>query len=346
MDKVFDLHTVQVMADAMKDSTEQREVHLFEYDGVCFANTNVKKETLSNDMPKWKARTDDAFVVTYPKAGTTWTQEIMYLAMNGGNTEEAQKGHTMFRIPYLEANFQPPKIKWFAHPLKALIFLWCSLKILFRMLLFSIKQGRFSIPSTLDIMDMMPSPRLLKSHLPAHLLPPDIYAKKSKIVYVTRNPKDVAVSFYHFHKWVKDLPQYDSWDAFFDDFMTGNVTNGKWYEHYLGYWKKRDEENILFLKFEDMKKDEKAAVKQICEFLGYHYSDEIIDRITRHTTFGSMKKNPMTNPDSLMEKKDVSFMRKGVVGDWKNYFSDAQNKAIEALCEEKFKGTGLTFEFE
>ncbi len=68
---------------------------------------------------------------------------------------------------------------------------------------------------------LMPSPRLLKFHLPAHLLPPSIFAKKAKIVYVARNPKDLAVSFYNFHKYIPFLPKYDSWDQFFDDYMTG-----------------------------------------------------------------------------------------------------------------------------
>ena len=42
--------------------------------------------------------------------GTTWTQEIMYLALNDGDVEKAKKTHTMLRVPYLEANFQQPKV--------------------------------------------------------------------------------------------------------------------------------------------------------------------------------------------------------------------------------------------
>ena len=58
--------------------------------------------------------------------------------------------------------------------------------------------------------------------------------------------------------------------------------------------------------------DEKATVQQIADFLGYHYSDDIIERIADHTTFKNMKKNPMANPDSLFhETKKTSFMRKG-----------------------------------
>ena len=79
----------------------------------------------------------------------------------------------------------------------------------------------------MDLIEMMPSPRLLKSHLPEHLLPAQIFSKKAKIVYVVRNPKDLAVSFYHFHKYVPELPQYESWDQFFDDFIVGKG-NVRW----------------------------------------------------------------------------------------------------------------------
>ena len=46
------------------------------------------------------------------------------------------------------------------------------------------------------------SPRVLNTHHPPHLLPKDIKEKKNvKIVYIYRNPKDVAVSaFHHFTK--------------------------------------------------------------------------------------------------------------------------------------------------
>ena len=36
----------------------------------------------------------------------------------------------------------------------------------------------------------------------------------------------------------------------------------------------------------------------------------------------------------------------GVVGDWKNYFTEEQNKAFDALYKERLAGTGLDFDFE
>ncbi|KAG5668780.1 hypothetical protein PVAND_016706 [Polypedilum vanderplanki] len=42
-----------------------------------------------------------------------------------------------------------------------------------------------------------PRPRHIKSHLPAFLLPNELWTVKPKIIYITRNPKDVAVSLYY-----------------------------------------------------------------------------------------------------------------------------------------------------
>ena len=42
-----------------------------------------------------------------------------------------------------------------------------------------------------------------------------------QILVIFRNPKDTAVSFFHFHNDVPDIPSYGSWDDFFRQFMKG-----------------------------------------------------------------------------------------------------------------------------
>jgi len=39
-------------------------------------------------------------------------------------------------------------------------------------------------------------------------------------------------------------------------------------------------------------------------------------------------------------------LRKGVVGDWKNYFTPEMNERFEKEVLANLKGTGLEFEFE
>lgn len=44
------------------------------------------------------------------------------------------------------------------------------------------------------------SRRFIKTHLPFKLMPHNIQEVGAKVVYVARNPKDVAVSYFHLNK--------------------------------------------------------------------------------------------------------------------------------------------------
>ena len=57
-------------------------------------------------------------------------------------------------------------------------------------------------------------------------------------------------------------------------------------------WKHRDAENILFLKYEDMKKDHCGAVKKIAEFMGYSLKEEVIDTIDGEIYISEYERKP------------------------------------------------------
>ena len=84
----------------------------------------------------------------------------------------------------------------------------------------------------------------------------------------------------------------------------------------------------MVLSYEQMKKDPYTAVSTVSSFLGYKLTDEIIQTIVEQTTFDKMKTNPAANfswSDEYRKAGSAPFMRKGVIGDWKNYLSTEQS---------------------
>ena len=84
----------------------------------------------------------------------------------------------------------------------------------------------------------VPSPRLIKSHLPYSIIPKGSSdGTKCKYIYIARNPKDVAVSYFHFTVSLKSSGNgYNGpWEFFSKLFIDGN---GKIYQvgHFLSPW--------------------------------------------------------------------------------------------------------------
>ena len=73
----------------------------------------------------------------------------------------------------------------------------------------------------------LPSPRLMKTHLPYSIIPKGSNEEtQCKYIYIARNPKDVAVSYFHFTENRKGLPfgnGYNGpWEFFLNLFLDGN----------------------------------------------------------------------------------------------------------------------------
>ena len=71
------------------------------------------------------------------------------------------------------------------------------------------------------LFESFPAPRVFKTHLPHDLVPkPRDEATKPRYIYVMRNPKDTAVSFYH-HYQLLPRTKHRSWDEYFELFIKG-----------------------------------------------------------------------------------------------------------------------------
>ena len=70
---------------------------------------------------------------------------------------------------------------------------------------------------------------------------------------------------------------------------------GEYFDHLLSWWPHRDDENVLFMKYEDMKKDLSAAVSQVASFIGADISNDVIGKIADMTSFDKMKSDNTAN---------------------------------------------------
>ena len=202
----------------------------------------------------------------------------------------------------------------------------------------------FHPPAELDI---LPSPRSMYSHLPYRFAPrhPD---HPLTYIVIARNPKDVAVSQFNFLSNMKMFDFEESWDDFLTLFMDGKGFGGSYFDWVLQWWAHKDDDNVLFLTYEALKDDLVKQVGHISHFLNHSLSATAHQEIATACTFEAMKKNKVgwiEKNKAKQMKKSQSFFRKGIVGDWKSYFSPEQAKAFDRWCESELKGTGLSFEF-
>ena len=258
-------------------------------------------------LKKFPLRPDDVFIVTYPKSGTNWTRQIVRLVLNNGEDDGRE---------FLGSRS---------------VILWLAVI------------GRRG-PST----ETMPSPRAFFAHMSydtMHGGPPN--TSPARYIYIARNPKDVLVSYYYFFISGSNFKFSGHWDDLFEVFMNGKLYFGSWFDHVLGWWKHKDDPNVLFLKYEDMKKDLLGAVRAISEFIGVELKPDIIEKIAEQSTIDSMKAIDFSNLRRQFAVDLVNpFVRKGVVGEWKSHFTAEQAARFDALYEQKMRGTGLEFEFE
>ncbi|KAM4825263.1 sulfotransferase 2A1-like [Thomomys bottae] len=194
------------------------------------------------------------------------------------------------------------------------------------------------------LLDRKEGPPLITSHLPFQLFPKSFFTSKAKVIYVTRNPKDVLISGYHFWSSTNLAKKPESLEQYFEWFLQGHVPYGSWFDHVRGWMSMKEKENVLVVSYEVMKKDPRNTVEKICQFLGKALEPAELDLVVENSSFQNMKDNMLGNLNKLPEEiisANIKIPRKGIVGDWKNHFSPAQTQAFEEIFREKMAGLPL-----
>ncbi|XP_063587053.1 sulfotransferase 1C4-like [Penaeus indicus] len=298
----------------------------------------------ANKIYNFEVKPSDVMVVTWPKCGTTWVQEVVWTMRNNPNLDHPQAALPVnARVPFLEFDMlmrskklTPPGPD---HPIMQGFNKLCPGK--------NPADGIF-----VQIGEATPEPRTLKSHLPLSLLPPAL-VNVGKVVYVARNPKDVLVSFCHHSRIFKNHNYVGSFEDFVKYFIDGDLVYGPYWQHLKEAWEKKDNPNLHFLFYEDLKENNMEELKRLDDFLGTKLTQEQLDNVARHTSFSQMKARDSVLGGGDMEavfnmeivNKDGGFFRKGEVGDWKGKYTPELEAKVDDWIKLRLSDMGIGFKY-
>ena len=186
--------------------------------------------------------------------------------------------------------------------------------------------------------------------------------KNKQIVLLVRDGRDVMVSLYHhqllwndknklhpkdvnYHR--KSVPFTDfenvskNMKAFIEYTFTESPSKinhftymGNWTEFNESWLKERDEsDNIYLVRYEDLLSDTLGTMKKMLEEF---FKIDNINEVDLKAIVDKYSFENQTNRKKGEEVKN-SFLRKGISGDWKNYFDEAAEKEFMKFASKTMK---------
>ncbi|KAF6038658.1 hypothetical protein EB796_003036 [Bugula neritina] len=181
-----------------------------------------------------------------------------------------------------------------------------------------------------------------------------------------RNGKDTAVSLYkHLMNLTRNLNSQNSvlkqvTSMTFSDFLKEHLLDKDQYYgthfDYIEYmWSLKDDPNVLIVFYEDLITDTILSIQKINKFMGTGRSDELIEQIADAINIDKMREGKATSMDDATERMGIyrnakkesakHVYRKGTVGDWKNYFTVADDELFDSILAKWSGGKDIPFRY-
>jgi hypothetical protein len=162
----------------------------------------------------------------------------------------------------------------------------------------------------------MPRPRIIKSH---QYFDP----RYKRVIYVVRDPRDVALSQFHFHRKRGLIEDGYPPERFVARFVAGETSPyGSWGENVAGWLATRQNRpGFLLLRYEDMLEDAARELNKVASFLEIPPNEERIANAVRRSAANEMRKLERSQAhlwsSTKDTRKDVPFVRSAEAGGWR-----------------------------
>jgi hypothetical protein len=174
----------------------------------------------------------------------------------------------------------------------------------------------------------MPRPRLIKSH---QYFDP----RYPRIIYVVRDPRDVALSQYHFHRKRRLIDDDYPLERFVTRFITGQTSPyGSWGENVASWLAtKYGREEFLLLRYEDMVADTATEIAKVAAFLDISADPSRIAHAVAQSSANKMRE--LENAQARLwsstkeTRQDVPFVRSAKPGGWRSEMRDDSVAELE-----------------
>ncbi|HWY20194.1 MAG TPA: sulfotransferase domain-containing protein [Candidatus Acidoferrum sp.] len=175
-------------------------------------------------------------------------------------------------------------------------------------------------------------PRLLTSH--------EAFDPSYKtIIYVVRDPRDVAVSFYHYSVKNRHIPDGFSMDKFVSLYVTVDVHPmynrwGSWADNVMSWVAMRqDRSGFLLLRYEDMVEAPERELAKVASLLKLDVAPERLSRAVELSSADRMrrleKEQHQLWTQTSQTRSDKPFVRAAASGGWQSSLSPAAVAEIE-----------------
>lgn len=274
------------------------------------SDTNEPHEVVQEalrDSTRWnhiKPRSDDIIIATCYKAGTTLTQQIVNLLLNGEEHFDAMN----ILSPWVESSLHGPSSK---------------------------------------VIEELPSPRFLKTHLHPQALPSH---QAWKYIYLARDGRDVGLSLYNHICTMseeriatgKDISLHQvpaTFDAFWDRWVETGEPRWDFWSNVHNWWKIRQRPNVLLIHYNNLVHNKPEEAERIAHFLGCEWNDTVCERVCEQSSLEYMRQLELSgklgSPDK--KKKKTGLVNKGINGRWKSLLSQQQLERYEEIVIEKLE---------